>query len=180
MQYAYAGDMGRAETQLRRAADVGLLHAGTGLYLVAAARGQPAEAARQLASGLRVLGAGMPADAPEIIAAGVVGRAGEHAKALELIEAYLATQPKRRSGAALYGLLLLGEYPRVFALAVEQASSNEAIYSHTFWSPAGHVFRALPEFHAFIRKTGMTQLWDRYGDPDVCHKQPGSDEYACD
>jgi hypothetical protein len=28
----------------------------------------------------------------------------------------------------------------------------------------------------FIRKTGMTQLWDR----DVCHKQPGSDEYACD
>ena len=34
IQYVYAGDLGRGETLLRRAADVGLVHVGIGLHLV--------------------------------------------------------------------------------------------------------------------------------------------------
>jgi TolB-like protein/Tfp pilus assembly protein PilF len=180
VQYAYSGDIDHAETQLRRAADVGLAHAGISLYLVSVARGQTAEALRQLTSGLRVLGAGMPADAPEVIAAGVLGSAAEHAKALALIDAYLATRPKHRAGMAAYGLLLLGDYGRALDMASDQASSNEAVYFYIFWSPAGRVFRVLPEFHTFIHKAGLTQLWDRYGNPDVCHQQTASNEYTCD
>ena len=75
IQYIYAGDLARGETLLRRAADVGLLHVGIGLHLVYAAHGQFAEAAQQLTEGLRVLGAGLPAEASAAIAQGVYGDA---------------------------------------------------------------------------------------------------------
>ena len=58
------------------------------------------------------------------------------------------------------------------------SSGNEAVYFFMFWTPSGHAFRGLPEFRDFLRKSGLTDLWDKYGAPDVCHKQ-GAD-YVCD
>ena len=39
--------------------------------------------------------------------------------------------------------------------------------------------RRLPAFAAFARKAGFADLWDRYGAPDLCHKNAASD-YVCE
>jgi len=71
IEYVYTGDLTRGETLLRRAADVGLAHVGIGLHMVEAAHGRTAEAKQQLANGLHALAAGLAADAPAVVAAGV-------------------------------------------------------------------------------------------------------------
>ncbi len=177
IQYFYAGDVDRAEVLLHRAADVGLLHVGIGLHLVLAARGQMAAAIRQLADGLRVLGAGVPADASTVIAEGVYGDVDAHAKALAAIDSYLATKPVNLSGIVPYALLLLHENNR--ALAWQRKSSNDALYFHFFWSPSGRAVRALPDFKTFTKNVGLVDLWDRYGPPDACRKNSAGD-YVCE
>jgi len=179
IQYAHAGDIDRAERLLRRAADVGLAHVGVGLHMVLAARGNTGEAITQLAAGLRVLGAGMPPDAYETIARGVYGDAAAHARALGAIDAYLASRPKNIAGTVPYALLLLGEDRKAIALFAERGSSNHALFFHFFWSPEGRGARSLPEFKTVERWSGLTQLWDLHGAPDVCRRiTPG--DYACD
>ncbi|MCU1279564.1 MAG: hypothetical protein JWM53_3110 [bacterium] len=178
IQYANAGDLNRAEVLVRRAADVGLLHAGIGLHFILAARGQRTDAAKQLASGLRVLGAGLSADAADVMAAGIYGDASAHARALAVIDSYLSTKPAHVAGTIPYSLLLLGENRRALALMSQKASSNDSLYFHILWSPSGRIIRALPEFAGFIKKSGLVELWDKYGAPDVCHRRaPGI--YVC-
>jgi len=178
IQYVYSGDIGRGETLLKRAADVGLVHVGIGLHLVYAAQGRFAEAAQQLAEGLRVLGAGLPAETPTIIAQGVYGDAAARAKALAAIDGYLATKPAHVSGVILYSLLLLGENERALAQGTPDAAGNNAVYFHFFWSPAGRTVRAMPAFKAFIARIGLVDLWDRYGAPDACRRVARGD-YDC-
>ncbi|MDB4964313.1 MAG: hypothetical protein JWN44_2 [Myxococcales bacterium] len=179
IQYAYAGDLDRAEVLMRRAADVGLLHVGIGMHPILAARGQRTEAAKQLANGLRALGAGLAADAPDVLAAGVYGDAAAHARALAEIDAYMTTNPERVAGVVPYSLLLLGENRRALAVISRKASSNDALCFHLLWSPAGRSIRLMPEFAAFVKKSGLAELWDKYGAPDVCRRQsPGN--YVCD
>ena len=50
---------------------------------------------------------------------------------------------------------------------------------HVIWSPQQRLLRALPEFQAFTRKIGLTDLWDRYGPPDLCHKN-AEGAYVCE
>ena len=178
IQYVYAGDVVRGETLLRRAADVGLLHVGIGLHLVYAAHGQFAEAAQQLAEGLRVLGAGLPAEAPAVIAQGVYGDTAARTKALAAIDAYLATRPAHVSGVILYSLLLLGENERALAQGAPDATGNNAVYFHFFWSPSARSVRAMPAFKTFIARIGLVDLWDRYGAPDSC-RRVGRGDYDC-
>jgi hypothetical protein len=74
--------------------------------------------------------------------------------------------------------MLLGENSRALALISQKASSNDALSFHILWSPSGRVIRALPGFGVFIKKSGLAELWDKYGAPDVCHRQsPGA--YVC-
>ena len=178
IQYVYAGDLDRAEVLVRRAADTGLLHAGIGMHMVLAARGEKAAAIKQLADGLRVLGAGLSADAADAIASGVYGDATAHAKALATIDAYMSTNPDYVAGIIPYSLLLLGENDRALAMISRKASSNDALYFHFLWSPKGRTIRAMPEFAAFIKKSGLVDLWDKYGPPDLCRRQ-GAGDYVC-
>ena len=170
IQYVHAGDIDRAEVLLRRAADVGLLHVGIGLNLVFAARGNTAEAIKSLADGLRVLGAGLPADLPETIAQGIYGDAAARERALAEIGFYLAKRPEALSGSIPYSLLRLGDYAQAIALITERVSTNIATFFHIFWSPSGRAVRAIPAFKAFVEKTGLTALWDKYGAPDACRR----------
>jgi len=179
IEYVYAGDMARAETLFRRAADVGLAHVGVGMHLVEAAHGRKPEAIQQLTAGLRALSSGLPADAPAIVAAGVYGDAAAHAAALVVVENAVTAQAGRLTAFVPYSLLLLGEAQRTLALLQEHGTNNEALYLHIFWNPAVRAARALPEFKTFTQKKGLVDLWDHYGPPDLCHKNTGGD-YVCD
>jgi len=179
IQYVYSGDIDRAEVLLRRAADTGLLHAGIGMHMVLAARGDKAAAIKQLADGLRVLGAGLPADDANAIASGVYGDAAAHAKALATIDAYMSTNPDYVPGIIPYSLLLLGEYDRALEFLSHKTSSNNALYFHFLWSPNGRTIRAMPQFAAFIKKSGLADLWDKHGAPELCHRK-GPGDYVCD
>jgi TolB-like protein/Tfp pilus assembly protein PilF len=178
MQYEYAGDMARAETLLRRAADVGLLHVGVGLDGIYAAHGRTAEAIAQLTGGLRTLGAGLPPAAPAVVAAGVYGDAAAHAAALALVEQIQASQSGRLPAFVPYSLLRLGEPRRALAVLQHGLSNNSALFFHVLWSPAERATRALPEFKDLMLKIGMVDLWDRYGPPDACRRQAAG-KYVC-
>jgi len=151
---------------------------GIGLNVLSSARGQTAEAEKQLLAGMRILGAGFPGISLPSLAAGVYGDAAARAKALASIDEFLATKPKILPGVVSYTLLLMHEDRRVLALLSQYGSSNGAWYYHLMWSPLGRSLRAMPEFAAFARHVGWTKLWDKYGAPDACRRvAPGN--YDC-
>jgi TolB-like protein len=170
IQYMYVGNFDRAEVLLKRAADVGLTHVGVGLHVLSAARGQPAEATKQLLAGMRVLGAGFPADSLPLLANGVYGDAADKSKALAAIEEFLATKPKVLPGVVPYTLLLMHEDRLVLSLLALYGSSNGAWLYHLMWSPQERSLRMLPEFADFARKVGWITVWDKYGAPDACRR----------
>jgi len=170
IQFVYDGNLDRAQVLLQRAADVGLAHIGVGLNVLSDARGQPAEAAKQLLAGMRVLGAGFPADALPLLADGVYGDGAAKSKALAAIDEFLAMKPKVVPGVVPYALLLMHEDQRVLTLLSQYGSSNGAWFFHRMWSPQECSLRALPEFADFARHIGWTALWDKYGAPDACRR----------
>jgi TolB-like protein len=170
IQYVYAGNVDRGQVLLQRAADVGLAHVGVGLHLLSDARGQFAEAAKQLLAGMRVLDAGFPVDSLPLLADGVYGDAAARSKALAAIEEFVATKPKMLPGVVPYALLLMHENRRALVLLSQYGISNGARFYHLVWSPHGISLRALPEFADFARHIGWTELWDKYGAPDACRR----------
>ena len=178
IQFVHAGNLDRAQVLLRRAADVGLAHVGVGLHELSAARGQSAEATKQLLAGMRVLGAGFPADALPLLADGVYGDVAAKSKALAAIDEFMATKPKVVPGVVPYTLLLMHEDRRVLALLSQYGSSNGAWYFHLMWSPHERSLRARPEFADFARHIGWTALWEKYGAPDACRRIAQGD-YDC-
>ncbi len=178
IQYVYDGNLERGQVLLERAAVVGLAHVGVGMHVLSAARGQFAEATRQLLAGMRVLGAGFPAESLPLLAEGVYGDAAARAKAIAAFEQFMATRPKVLPGVVPYALLLMHEDRRVLTLLLEYGSSNSAWFYHLMWSPQAHSLRALPEFAAFARHVGWTELWDKYGAPDACRRVAMGD-YDC-
>ena len=178
IQHVYEGNLERAQVLLQRAADVGLAHVGVGMHVLSAARGQIPQATQYLLAGMRVLSAGFPVDSLPLLAKGVYGDATDKAKAIAAFEEYLETKPKNLPGVVPYALLLMREDRRVLTLLLQYGSSNSAWYYHLMWSPDEHSLRALPEFAAFARHVGWTQLWDKYGAPDACRRvAPG--DYDC-
>jgi hypothetical protein len=77
----------------------------------------------------------------------------------------------------MYSLLLLGENERALELGAVE-SNNNAVYFHFIWSPSGRALRTMPAFKAFAVKTGLVDLWDRYGAPDACRHVARGD-YDC-
>ncbi|MBS0194581.1 MAG: hypothetical protein JSR34_10055 [Proteobacteria bacterium] len=179
-QHFYAGDVDRAETLLLRAAQTGLLHADLGLHLVSAARGRRDEATAQLATGLHVLGPGLPDGLALTLARAVYGDAVARELAFEAIERIAATRV-RLPGSVVYALLQMGEAARMLSLMRRSKywSTNDAQSFHCLWQPGLRAMRAMPEFHAFARELGMTAVWDRYGAPDHARRD-ASGNYVFD
>ena len=70
---------------------------------------------------------------------------------------------------------------RARAIEVERTyvkTDNSDFLAYVF-SPDGKAVRGLPEFPAYLRAKGFPALWDKYGSPDVCHKD-ASGSYICD
>ena len=176
--YAYAGDTIDAERLLKSAAEAKLLFAGLGLSFVSAGRGDTAAAIAELASAFKALDTSLPPDAPDVLAAGIYGDAAARARALDLVHRYLDGHPAVVPGVAIYALIRMGEPGRALDAVQNALTSNDAVFLSLLWSPYGRDARVLPEFPAFARRIGFTDVWDKYGPPDDCRREASGD-YAC-
>jgi TolB-like protein/Tfp pilus assembly protein PilF len=177
LMYAYAGDISSAEHLLQRSAEVKLAFAGMGLSMIAASRGQVDEAVDKLAAGFKPIQLDLSDAELHVLARGIVGDGAARAAALAFVNEYLR-RPHTSNGAIAYALLRLGEPARALAITQEHASPNDSTYLVPLWSPYGQQARLLPQFPEYVRKIGFAAVWDRFGEPDLCHKQ-ASGEYAC-
>ncbi|MDB5987177.1 MAG: hypothetical protein JWR16_2230 [Nevskia sp.] len=177
-RYFFAGDRTAARRMLQQSLDAGIVQSQRGLAFLAHDEGRDADAIAYFTRGARVFLSGFLDDASRILAEGVFGDAAARTRALNLLDAYLATRPKSVAGVAPWGLLLLGEPARALAVAQVAPTNNDTLLMHWLWSPFGDVARRLPQFPEFVRKVGLAQLWDRYGAPDDC-RRVAPDDYVC-
>ena len=177
--YVYDGDNVNAERLLQRAADAKLAFAGLGLSFVSDAHHRQAEAIEQLAAAFKALHTGLPAQSSDLLARGILGDEPARLAALAMIDDYLKTKPAIISGFVIYGLMRMHEPARALAAAQVAPSGNDAGFLSLLWSPYGREMRVLPQFPEFARKAGLTAVWDRYGEPDYCHKRAPGD-YVCE
>jgi TolB-like protein/Tfp pilus assembly protein PilF len=172
------GDLATAERLLLRAQDLGLAHVGVGLAVTAEARGDRAEAVRQMTRAFELFGTDLPPGSADIIARGMFGDEQTRAKAVALLEAYVAKKPEVMSGAVAYALLRLGATARGLEVLGAGLTSNDAVAFFQLWGPSGRAARASPLFPDFLRRTGLADLWEREGPPDLCHRV-GPRDYVC-
>ena len=176
--YLDAGDQENARRTAQRSADQGLGFAEVILALLSHAEGHDADAVARFARGSRGTLNGFPADAGALLAQGIFGDAASRAKAVGMVNAYLATGRKTVSAGAPWALLQLGEPARALALVEDPQTSNDTIFMMWLWSSRGNVARALPRFPEFARKTRLTEMWEKYGAPDDCERK-GPNDYVC-
>ncbi len=178
-RYVFTGDMPAGERLLRHADSFGISNVGLGLAHLAEQRGDKAEAAAQLARGLKVFMSAFPPDAPRIVAEGCFGTEAQRAAGVRIVEDYLAGNPGVIAGAAPYALIRLGEPERGLEVTAKGPTDADPLVHFLLWSPAGKDARGLPQFAQFARDQGFAQLWDQFGAPDLCRKQASGD-YVCE
>jgi len=176
--YLDAGDAENARRMAQRSADQGLASAELTLALLAHAQGRDDDAIARYSRGARSTLNGFPDGAATVLAQGVFGDAASRAKAVAMVDAYLATHPKTVSAGAPWALLQLGEPARALALVEDPQTSNDTIFMFWLWSFHGTAARKLPQFAEFARKTKLTDAWEKYGAPDDCERN-GANDYAC-
>jgi tetratricopeptide (TPR) repeat protein len=172
------GDLALAERLIRRAEDLGLVHVGLGLSQLAETRGDRAEAVRQLTRALENFTGDFPPGTGELVARGALGDAAAKAQALARIDAYLATRPAIPAGAAPYALLRLGRTSQALQLLQAGQTGNDAVVFNAIWGRYGLAARTSPDFAEFARRSGLADLWEREGPPDLCRRVAPRD-YAC-
>jgi TolB-like protein/Tfp pilus assembly protein PilF len=177
--YAYAGDMENAERLLSRAADAKLVFAGLGLSFIDDARHETAAAIEELSTSFKSLDTILPKDAPDVLAAGILGDGSARARALEMIDRLIETKPPVVPGLIVYALMRMDEPARAVAIIQNGITSNDAVFLSLMWSPYGRNVRALPEFPEFARKIGFADVWEKYGAPDDCRRVAPRD-YLCE
>jgi serine/threonine protein kinase/Tfp pilus assembly protein PilF len=172
------GAVDDGERLIKRAADAGLIAVGVGYAHVAQARNDSAAFADSIVRGLEPFMTDLPPGTSRLIADGVVGGATERAKALSVLEKYIASQPAVMSGAVPLALVWLGESERAFVVAQEKPTRNDTLLLASLWTAAGQNARALPQFAIFAQRIGLADFWDRTGPPDLCRKVSTGD-YIC-
>jgi TolB-like protein len=177
-EYVRTGELDKAERVLRLSEELGLAHAGLALGVLAEVRGNKVEAERYWAMGNRPFLDDFPAGSAEIIAHGIYSDAAARSRAIEVIDQYLATEPRIVSAVAISALMRLGQPQRALALAQRGVTSNEAVLLNTVWDNEGKSTRRLPEFTAFARASGLARAWDKLGPPDLCARN-GKGDYVC-
>jgi tetratricopeptide (TPR) repeat protein len=173
-----AGDVALAERLVGRAQELGLVHAGFAASTLAAARGRREEAAAVLATAFAPQMPEFPPGTAEVLSRGVFGDAAARARALEVIDRYLATRPHPLNGSVPYLLLRLGLPERGMELEQHGTTTNEATFFHYLWQASGKDARRSPMFPAFARDVGLADVWERFGPPDACTRKAPR-EYVC-
>jgi serine/threonine protein kinase/tetratricopeptide (TPR) repeat protein len=172
------GDVELAERLLMRAKDLGLVHVGIGLSALADVRGQKEEAIRQMTSFLEILGSDLPPGLASAASRGTFGDAQARARALVLIDGYLSTRPAQVAGEVPFVLLRLGQTAKALELFEAGPTSNDSLLWPDLWSPYGRSARTSPAFPEFVRRTGLVDLWEHEGPPDLC-RRVGPRDYVC-
>lgn len=178
IMYMYAGDLDRAEQYLKRARSTGLSIADRELAFIAFDRGDAAMAMRQWPDGSRDLLLDLPPGNADIFAGGMFGDAAAKARAMAVLDAYLAKPHAQVSGQIPVVMILLGQPRRALELLRTMRISDSSDIFAQIWSPLGKPIRALPEFPALLKEKGLVELWDKYGPPDLCKKNATGD-YVC-
>ena len=179
LMYFYAGDSARGEPMIRRARDLGLVPAIGTLSKLEAARGDIETAARLWADGSGSTFGEMPYADRLIIGRGIWGGGASRKPALDLLEAYLA---KPRDHVALVvpeSIYRLGETERSLEVLRTYQVTDTTDFLALMWTAPGRGLRQSPSFPSFMKDYGFTALWDKYGAPDLCHKQADG-SYHCD
>jgi TolB-like protein len=181
-QYSFAGQQDAAERAFVRAATLGLSFADVGLAEVARARGDFAKARALLPVSwiYRAVCLDDPAVAMPIVLEGRFGGdVSARARARAVVERCLAASPERVPVWVLDHFLRFGEPARALELAASGLTDDEASFFMDLWGPLGLPGRCAPEFSEFARRTGLADLWERYGPPDTC-RRVGSRDYICE
>jgi hypothetical protein len=96
----------------------------------------------------------------------------------EIVEAHLATRPAVVAGLAPWALLRLGRTARALEVIESGPTGNDAVIFSLLWGTHGAAARSSPEFPEFLRRTGLADLWEREGPPDLC-RRVGPRDHAC-
>jgi TolB-like protein/Tfp pilus assembly protein PilF len=179
VSYRDAGDREMARRLLQQSVDAGQSVSDAWLGLIAHDEGRDAEAVEYFTRGTALHFSNFPDDASRTFAQGVFGDAAARAKAVAMIDAYLATKPNTISGAAPWALLMLGEPARALAVAQDAVTTNDALFFVQLWSLEGRAARRLPQFVEFARRTHLAEYWDKFGAPDGCRRESTGD-YVCE
>ena len=178
--YLRNGDTANAEQFLKRASASGLRLAGRELGEIEFRRGAIEEAKRTWADGSDPMLSQLSPDARIALADGLFGGdAADRARAVAAIDAYLASDPEFVPGMMALWLVQLGEGAQAMELERTRVKVDNSDFMAYLFSPAGKSVRGLPAFPVYIRAKGFPALWDRYGAPDMCRKDPTGD-YRCD
>jgi TolB-like protein/Tfp pilus assembly protein PilF len=173
------GDFAGAERMMERARGVGLKAGWVVQSWMALERGDMPEARAQTLEMVGMLGFGLPPGAGDVIADARVGDAAARARALRLVDDYLADPPARISVVIPWTLVIIGEVDRGLATFADHPTSNDAVFLGDFIGgrlvPEVWTSPALP---GFLRKTGIAAYWDEFGPPEQCRKDADGD-YRC-
>ena len=174
------GNNAAARRTLEQSVALGLSWGEMRLADLQYADGSKAEAITSATRGLKVHLAAFPEGTSSILAQGLYADDPQaRAKAIAAIDDYLATKPRTPAGAAAWALLRLGEPARALEVAAPAPTGNDLLLFSDVWSRFGKDARALPQFGAFLRRTGIAAFWDRYGPPPGCRRNADA-SYVCE
>jgi TolB-like protein/Tfp pilus assembly protein PilF len=177
--YFNAGDRESARHAAQLSVEQGLVAGERYLGLISHDEGRDAEAIAQFARGAQSSLAGFPDNAAEVLAEGFFGDATRRARAIAMVDAYLAGRTKNVSHAASWALLLLQQPERALAVGQDPRTLPDTLFMSWLWSKWGASARRLPQLPEFARKLGLSELWDQRGPPDGC-RRPAPGDYVCD
>ena len=173
-----AGDSGAAEPYLRRARAAGLWIADRELAQIEAQKGNSEAAQALWVNGSVTAFHSVGAEGAKVIAEGLFGDAAARARAIAMVDAFMARKPEQVPGLLPLVLLQMGEPAKALEVLLITTSSDSTDIEIAIWTDAGRSIRALPGFQDYIRKRGYDALWDVNGAPDRCvRKKPG--QYVC-
>ena len=174
----WMGDLEGARRLLERARSVGARNIELPLGLVSQRQRRMDEARAEISAGIQFFSAGLPEDTGAILADGILGDPTARAAALARLQSILDSQPGVVPGIVPWALITLGE-PEAGLRVVATFPTSSNLWHAALWSPRGKAARTSPGFADFARKVGFAELWDQYGPPDLCRKDPNGD-YRCE
>ncbi|HWS28239.1 MAG TPA: tetratricopeptide repeat protein, partial [Xanthomonadales bacterium] len=173
------GELDQGERLIRRAAEGGHGFVGIAMARLEMARGNRDAAVSQMEAGLKYFTMAFPAGTAQVFARAFFGDPQAKARALVLIDAYLATRPAHITSIVSAVLIHVGEPARGFSLLQDRPSTNDSLVMGELFSPPLAAARRVPEFAEFVRRMGLAAYWDEAGPPDQCRKNANGD-YACE
>jgi TolB-like protein/Flp pilus assembly protein TadD len=177
IMYFHAGEYAKAETFLNRARNLGLKFSDRNLADIASARGNKIEAINLSANGTIL--PFMPPNSARVLSEGIYGDATQRTQALTLLDNYMATSKAHLPGMVPVYLFMLGEPDKALNTVHKRLLRDKIDFLALLWSPQGKAMRELPEFPQFLHDSGLVELWDKYGAPDICKKNDKGN-YVCE